>query len=262
MTATPFQIDLYKRRSVWAILGAAASLYRRYPLLFLLLALAVVAPYDLAMLAITGYGPLARLVHHQGVYWLDLLLRQSLVGPLVSALHIYAVKTVGEGRRPQLRVVAARGLAVLPIVSATALLAGLGVALATLALVVPGLLLLTRWAVSSQVAAIERRAPLAAIRSSSGLTDGRRRHVLGLLSITIAISIAVDEIGRALPVGNTSAAPSVAIGIAVQTFSATFVALTLALLYFDLNAEERRRRKPRPPDFRAATPHGLTQVEP
>jgi hypothetical protein len=244
----PFRIDLQVRRSVWAILAAALSLYRRYPFLFLLLALAVVAPYDLALFSITGYGPLARLAgHNTDAYWLNLLLRATLVGPLVSALHIHAVKAAGEGRRPRLRPVASRGLAVFPIVSATALLTGLAEALGFLALVVPGVLLFTRWAVSSQAAAIDGEGPLAAIRSSTRLTGGRRWHVFGLLLVVIVIVIAVDEIARALPLGSTSAAPSVAIGIAVQTFGASLGALTLALLYFELNVVPgRRRRKPRP----------------
>jgi hypothetical protein len=232
---------------VWTILTAALSLYRRYPLLFLLLALVVVAPFDLALFVITGYGPLARLAHHnQEAYWLELLLRITLVGSLVSALHIYAVKAAGEGRRPRLAPIAARGLVVLPRVSATALLTGLPEVVGLLALLVPGILLFARWAVASQAAALGGGGPLAAIRSSNRLTSGRRRLVLALLLILAVLFIAVDEAARHLPLGSTSAAPSVVAGIAVQTFAASVGALTLALLYFTLNAPEHRRRKPRP----------------
>lgn len=246
-SSRPFQIDLRRRRSVWTILTASLSLYRRYPLLFLVLALVVVAPFDLALFVITGYGPLARLAHHnQEAYWLELLLRSTLVGPLVSALHIYAVKAAGEGRRPRLAPVAARGLVVLPRVSATALLTGLAEAVGFLALLVPGILLFARWAVASQAAALDDAGPLGAIRSSTHLTAGRRRLVLGLLLVLAVLFIAVDEAARRLPLGSTSGVPSVVAGIAVQTFAASVGALTLALLYFTLNAPEHRRRKPRP----------------
>jgi hypothetical protein len=245
--SSPFEVDLRERRSVWAILTATLSLYRHYPLLFLLLALVVVAPFDLALFAITGYGPLARLAHHsRAAYWLQLLLRTTLVGPLVSALHIYAVKTAGEGRRPRLVRVAAQGIAVLPSVSATALLTGLAEAAGFLALVVPGILLFARWAVASQAAALHGGGPLAAIRSSDRLTSGHRRRVIALLLILALLFIAVDEAARRLPLGSTSGALSVVTGIAVQTFAASVGALTLALLYFTLNAPEHRRRKPRP----------------
>ncbi len=41
---------------------------------------------------------------------------------------------------------------------------------------------------------------------------------------------------RAIPLGSTSGAASVALGIGVYTVTASFAALTLAILYFDLRA--------------------------
>jgi hypothetical protein len=251
----PYRIDLEKRRSLRTIFVAALSLYRRYPLLFLLLALPVVASYDLGLLAITGYGPLVSLGRHsQGLYWLNMLLRVALVNPLISALHVYAVQTAGEGRPPQLRTVALRGLAVLPVVGATALLTGIGMTIGFFAFVVPGVLLVARWAVAAQAAAVEREGPLAAIGSSTRLTEGRRLHVIGLILWLAIIAVAADEIARALPLGSSSGAAAVAVGIAVQTLVASVGALTLALLYFelriparaDLRALKRHSRKPRP----------------
>jgi hypothetical protein len=251
----PYRIDLEQRRSVGAIFIAALSLYRRYPLLFVLLALPVVGTYDLALLAITGYGPLASLGRHsRGLSLLNILLRQALVSPLISALHVYAVQIAGEGRLPRLRPVALRGVAVLPVVGATALLTGTGTAIGTLAFLVPGLLLAARWAVAAQAAAVEREGPLAAIGSSTRVTEGRRWHVLGLLLSLAIIAVGVDQLARALPLGSSSGAVAVAVGIAVQTLVASLGALTLALLYFELRgpgeaeprAPERRGRKPRP----------------
>lgn len=135
----PYRIDLEKRRSLRAIFVVALSLYRRYPLLFLLLALPVVASYDLGLFAITGYGPLVSLGRHsQGLFWLNILLRATLVSPLISALHVYAVQTAGEGQPPQMRLVALRGIAILPVVGATALLTGIGTTIGLFAFVVPG----------------------------------------------------------------------------------------------------------------------------
>lgn len=51
-------IDLKQPRSVVEMVAAALSLYGRYPLLFGLLALAVVAPCELIVLAVTGAAPL------------------------------------------------------------------------------------------------------------------------------------------------------------------------------------------------------------
>jgi hypothetical protein len=254
MTST-YRIDLQQRRSLRAIFTAAFSLYRRYPLLFPLLALPIVATYDLALLAITGYGPLVRLGRHsQILFWSNTLLRTALVSPLISALHVHAVETAGEGRIPRLRPVARRGVAVLPLVTATSLVTGVGITVGLVALVVPGVLLLLRWAVASQVAAIERQGPLAAIRSSSRLTNGRRLHVLGLVLSVGLVAFATDELARALPLGSSSGVVEAVVGIAVQTLIASVGALTLALLYFDLRGPAqvgphnpmRQQRKPRP----------------
>ncbi len=151
---------------------------------------------------------------------------------MISALHVYAVQTAGEGQPPQLRPVAVRGLAVLPVVGATALLAGIGTTIGLFAFLVPGILLAARWAVAAQAAAVEREGPLAAIASSNQLTQGRRLHVLGLFLAIAIIAVAADELARALPLGGSSGVASVAVGIAVQTLIASVGALTLALLYF------------------------------
>ena len=44
-------IDVLRPRSVAQILGAALSLYRRYPVLFIVLAPVVTAPYELIVFA-------------------------------------------------------------------------------------------------------------------------------------------------------------------------------------------------------------------
>ena len=51
-------IDILRPRSVAQILGAALSLYRRYPVLFIVLALVVTAPYELIVFATLGTAPI------------------------------------------------------------------------------------------------------------------------------------------------------------------------------------------------------------
>ena len=67
-------------------------------------------PYDLAVLAVTGYGPLRHSGESVGAYWLLQLLTTSLITPLISALHVHAVVAIGEARRPRLGAVGVRGL--------------------------------------------------------------------------------------------------------------------------------------------------------
>jgi hypothetical protein len=229
------RIDLDQPRSVGEILAATLRLYRRYPLLFAILALGVVAPYELVVLAITGYGPLTQ--HESvGIYYLLLLIRTVLITPLISALHIHAVVSIGEGRRPRLGTVALRGVQVLPVVAAAAVMSSLGIVLGYVALIVPGILLGLRWAVVAQAAALEHEGWLGALRSSGRLTHGHYWHVLGLILAAGALTVAVGLGARAIPLGSTSGVGSVTAGIVVETLVASFAALTLAVLYFDLRS--------------------------
>lgn len=233
----PYAIDLARPRSIGDILGGALGLYRRHPWLFAILALGVIAPYDLALLAVTGSGPLETGSHQDTEgYLLLMLLNLSLVGPLISALHVHAVVSIGEGGRPRVGEVALRGLQVLPIVVAAEVMATLGIALGFLALIVPGVLLSLRWAVVAQAAAIEEEGWLPALRRSRWLTSGHYLRIFGLLFVTGLLTAVLTRGAAAIALGSSSDPGSVVLGIAVHTLTASFAALTLALLYFDLLA--------------------------
>src|SRR3954468_16203236 len=127
------------------LVAGAFELYRRYPLLFLVLAAGVIVPYQLIVLAITGTGPFSRGSLSTGASLLVVLIDWVLIGPLISALHVHAVSEAREGRDPRLAAVARQGLLVLPVVVAASIIAGLGIGLGFLAFVVPGVILMLRW---------------------------------------------------------------------------------------------------------------------
>lgn len=110
MGSTP-AIDLEQPRSVGDILRSTLQLYRDYPWLFWTLALAVMAPWDLAKLAITGVGPFGH-AHHEGFLERESLklFDATLIVALISALHVHAIVAIGEGRRPRLGSVAWSGV--------------------------------------------------------------------------------------------------------------------------------------------------------
>jgi hypothetical protein len=247
-------IEVERPRSLAEIIGEAFDVYQRYPLLFMTLALAVIAPYELAVLAASGVGPLADQAHvRSGVRILLFLLDYALVAPLVSALHVHAVMEIGQGDKPRLQQVAARGLRVLPVVAAAVIVAGLGIAAGLLALIVPGIILALRWAVVAQVAAVENEDWLHALRRSGELTRGHYWRIFALLAITGLLSGGVTLAATGIPLGSASGAASVALGIVVRTITASFTALTLALLYFDLRARSRGLQ-PQPPADQAPPP--------
>jgi hypothetical protein len=232
-------IDLGRPRSVADILASALDLYQGFPWVFVILALAVVLPYDLIRLAVTGHGWLASEKDSVGAAVVFGVVGFALVGPLISALHIHAVVVIGDGRTPRMGAVALRGLRVLPVVAAAEIIATLGIAAGFLALIIPGVLLWLRWAVVAQGAAIQPDGWLPALRRSRELTRGHYWHIFWLVLIVTALNAGIALAARAIPGAGSSGAGAVALGVAVNTITASFSALTLAILYFDLLARQR-----------------------
>jgi hypothetical protein len=143
---------------------------------------------------------------------------------------------------------------VLPVVAAAVIVAGLGIGLGFLALIVPGVLLALRWSVVAQVAAVEHEGWIPSLGRSTALTRGHYWHIFGLLAITVLVNGGLAFAAASLPVGSTSGAASVALGIATHTITASFSALTLAILYFDLRARAAGR-----PPVRSTPEHQHTR---
>jgi hypothetical protein len=238
-------IGLDAERSTRQILTAGWALYRRFPWLFLTLAVAVMAPFDLAVLAILGVAPLHG--HHQSfpASLALTLLRGSLIGPLISALHIHALVVIGRGERPRLREVAVRGLEVLPVVVAADAVATVAAWVGFLLIVIPGVIATLMLAVSAQAAALERQGWIGALRRSRDLTDDHYLHVFTvLLWPGLLGAAALFGVGE-LPLRHPTGVASVLVGIAVESLVASYSALTLALLYFDLKSRASARSRAR-----------------
>ncbi len=235
-------VDLTRPRSVVEVVGSALALYGRYPLLFAALALAVIAPYELVVLAVTHAAPLGQQHTRASTAFVLFLLDFALVGPLVSALHVNAVALIGSGGRPQLVTVARQGLRVLPVVAAAQIIAGLGIGLGLIALVLPGIILALRWAVVAQAAATEHTDWVGALRRSRELTSGHYLHILGVLAIASVLDYALARGGEAIA-GTGSGVGPVVLGIALVTIARSFTALALAMLYFDLLARAKLARE-------------------
>jgi hypothetical protein len=238
--SNPLELD--EPRTVAQIVGTALRLYARYPVVFVLLALAVVAPYELVVLALTGTAPLGGKRPTAGTVVTLFLFDVALVGPLISALHVHAVVTIGQREKPRLFSVVARGARVLPVVAAAEIVAGIGIGLGLFAFVVPGIYLLIRWVVVAQVAAIEGTDWLGALRRSLELTRDNSMHVFAVLVLTTAVNLGVSEVGVAIA-GTSTRAPEVVIGIAIVTLTRSFAALTTAILFFDLLARKATARR-------------------
>lgn len=231
-------IDVLRPRSVAQILGAALSLYRRYPVLFIVLAFVVAAPYELLVLAALGTAPIGGRSNNASTALILVLVDVALVGPLISALYAHAVVSIARNEKPTFMSVASRVARVLPVVVAAQIVAGIGIGVGLLAFIIPGVYLLVRWVVVAQAAALEHTDWMGALRRSGELVRGNFAHVFGVVVVTTAVNLGLSEAAGAVS-GNKTGAADVIIGIAVGTIIRSFAALTTAILYFDLLARER-----------------------
>jgi hypothetical protein len=231
-------VDLERPKSVSELITDAVRCYRLYPVLFAEITLAVVVPYALIVLLIDGRGLLSSGTGGASAALLVVVLDLLLVGPLISALHVNAVVEIGGRRQPRVGAVLMRGARVLPVVAAAQIVAAFGTGLGFVLLIIPGLLLLARWAVVAQAAALEDVNWITALRRSAELTTGCYLHVLGLLISVGVINVVVARIGTALS-GPGASVGAVIAGIVFEMITLSFSALSSAMLYFDLRARKR-----------------------
>jgi hypothetical protein len=202
----------------------------------MLLAAGVVAPYDVAVLAAGNRGPFGGTGHSFDLFTAVNGAHLLVIIPLIAAFHARAVVVISEGHRPDLPRVAAYGLRVLPVVIAAQVVSWVGIGLAAIFLVIPGILLGLRWCVVALAVAIENEGLFGAMGRSGRLAAGHYWHIFALTIAVEGIVIAAAFGVHAIPVGGNSSAAMVALEVAVQVAVACYVALTLTVLYFDLCA--------------------------
>jgi hypothetical protein len=240
------EIQIERPRGVFEILEATFALYQRFPALWFVLAAGVVVPYQVIVLLVTGAGPFAQSHVGAGASLVLEITDGLLVGPLISALHVHGVRDVRDGNRPLVRDVARRSIVVLPVVSAAVIISLLGVIAGTIALIVPGFLLWMRWSVAAQVAALEKGGWTDALRHSAEITRGHYWHIFQVILLCLLIGgVPFFAAGAAFSHTHTNAA-SFLVGTALRVLTNSFVALAIAILYFDLKARFSNKGSPAP----------------
>jgi hypothetical protein len=113
------------------------------------------------------------------------------------------------------------------------ILFGIGVAIGLVLLIIPGLILLTIWAVAIPVTVIERPGIFRAFARSRELVKGNGWQVFGTILLVWLISIVIGAIGGLIAdaIGGVIGALVVAI---VSALIAPVIALASALIYFAL----------------------------
>jgi len=136
--------------------------------------------------------------------------RDQTVGDLFSAAAPYILPLIGFG-----------------------ILAGIGIAIGFLLIVVPGLILLTFWSVGAPSIVVEGQGVFDAFGRSWKLVRGEGWSVFGVLLLTFLIVVVVEAIlgaiGAAIGVGGFIVAVIIASAITAPVY-----ALAVSVLFFDL----------------------------
>jgi hypothetical protein len=164
---------------------------------------------------------------------------------LLQATLVKAVQDVRDGRADlSLGETVSAATPYIWAVAGASILAGIAITIGLFLIIVPGLYLITIWAVIVPVIVIERSGVFASFGRSHQLVRGHGWHVFGTLVLVFIILIVVDivlgVIFLALPVLLRSGLSTVISG----TLIAPFIALVVTLIYYRLTGAQTGEQGP------------------
>ncbi|MEX2105970.1 MAG: hypothetical protein WD810_03625 [Solirubrobacterales bacterium] len=164
----------------------------------------------------------------------------TVAGTLYEGMVVGLVRDVQDGRRDSSmgELVRAALPVLLPLIGA-GLLSGLAIGVGFVLLVVPGLYLMTIWAVIAPAIVVERTGVLAAFSRSRELVRGNGWPVCGAVVVALLISVSgalvLGSIAEGIADGPLIRIVFSAIG---STVTAPVLALVVAVVYYRLQAIE------------------------
>ena len=163
---------------------------------------------------------------------------------LLSAVLTYGTVMDLNGRQVSVGEALNTALRIFFPLIAIAILYTLGIGLAFLALLIPGLMLMTAWAVAVPVRVIENTALLDTFSRSAELTKGHRWAIFGLLLAFGAIVLVVTVVSA--PILGASAAARLGhlplgyalVSTVIRAITAVISATGVACLYYELRVSK------------------------
>jgi uncharacterized membrane protein len=123
-------------------------------------------------------------------------------------------------------------------VALTSIVAGIGIFIGFVLLVIPGLFLLTIWCLVVPVVVLERRGTFEALERSRALVRGHGWQVFGTLVLAFLVVLVTNVVITLILSGLPMAARNFISEIVSGTLTAPFLSLVLTLGYFRLIAAE------------------------
>jgi uncharacterized membrane protein len=188
------------------------------------------AVFDLWLAAILG-----ALVSLVAFFWLQAALVKAVEDVRDGRVELSLAETFDQARRH------------LSAVLVAGLLAGLGILVGMILLIVPGLVLLTWWAVIIPVVVLESHSAGEAFTRSRELVRGYGWSVFGVIVLVVLLLIGVDIVFRIILAPLANWLQSFLSQFVSGALTAPFVAAVLTLLYFRLRTAKETPAEPPPP---------------
>jgi hypothetical protein len=219
--------------SVSAVLGEAFDLYKRFFLRFVGTAAVVFVVLDLASAfadRAAGESVSSELL------WSLIAVLLSVVGAFwVQGALIEGVSDVRDGKiDTTIGDLFERTRSRLPALIAAGIVAGIGIAIGVILLIVPGLFLLTRWALIPAVIVIEKRSAGESFDRSWELTRGYGWPVFGSVIVSFLLYGIALGLFSAIFLPLPRFAEIWIGGVVAHSITTPFIALVGAVLYFRL----------------------------
>jgi hypothetical protein len=225
------------------VLGQAWAMYKAHwrhllPIaLVVYVVLGVIAALLSAVLVDWLAGILSALIGIVGAFWLQ--------GALVRA-----VEDVRDGRADlSIRNTFAKAWPHVAAIAVAGILAGLGIALGLILLIVPGLVLMTWWVVIIPAIVLENKGALESFGRSRELVRGYGWNVFGVIVLTLLLLIVASIVIAIVLSPLDDWLRELISDIVSGTLIAPFIAVTWTLLYFRLRDA---KSQPAPPPAAAA----------
>lgn len=219
------------------VIGEAIKLYRdhwRHLASIALIVYLVVGLLNLVLVALLGIvgAVLAGALTIVGVFWLQGALIRAVEDVRDGRVDLSISETL-KGVKPDLGRITGAGI-----------LAGLGIGIGLLLVVVPGLYLITVWSVVIPVIVLERSGVGAAFGRSRTLVTGHGWNVFGVIILSWLVLLVVGIVIALItsPFGDTVG--TFLADLISGAITGPFVALVLTLLYYRLRGRELPREQP------------------
>lgn len=189
-----------------------------------------------AIVVFVVVGLIAGLLQSTGGFILVLLGAAVRVAgdALYVGFVVELVSDVRDGRRDQTvgDLFSAAAPYILPLIG-FGILAGIGIAIGFVLIIIPGLILLTFWSVGAPAIVVEGIGPIDAFGRSWRLVRGEAWPVFGVLLLTFLIVVVVEAvlgaIGAAIGVGGFIVAAIISAAITAPVY-----AIAVSVIFFDL----------------------------